>query len=90
MTIFFDLDDTLYDRDMLIVSGDVGIDKPAPAIFRMAQSFMGGSRGFMYFTIQSNLVLAAVCAAGLVLMLRGKALPRWRPVAKLSHALKRK
>ena len=33
-------------------------------------SFMGGSRVFMYFTIQSNILIALICAAGLVLMLR--------------------
>ncbi|MBQ3418117.1 MAG: Pr6Pr family membrane protein [Ruminococcus sp.] len=34
--------------------------------------FMSGSRVFMYFTIQSNIAVALVSAAGLVLMLRGK------------------
>ena len=36
------------------------------------RSFMGGSRVFMYFTIQSNLAVAAVCAVGFFLILRGK------------------
>ncbi|MBQ3372566.1 MAG: Pr6Pr family membrane protein [Oscillospiraceae bacterium] len=36
------------------------------------KSFMGGSRVFMYFTIQSNLAAAAVCLVGLFLILRGK------------------
>ena len=30
--------------------------------------FMGGSRVFMYFTIQSNIVIAAICAIGLFLL----------------------
>ncbi len=37
-------------------------------------SFMGGSRVFMYFTIQSNIVIAVICAAGLYLLARGKAI----------------
>ena len=36
-------------------------------------SFMGGSRVFMYFTIQSNLAIAVICAAGCYLMMRDKA-----------------
>ena len=34
--------------------------------------FMNGSHVFMYFTIQSNIAVALVSAAGLVLLLRGK------------------
>ncbi|MCR4710952.1 MAG: hypothetical protein K5707_01505 [Clostridia bacterium] len=32
-------------------------------------SFMGGSRVFMYFTIQSNIAIAIICAAGLMVFL---------------------
>ncbi len=35
-------------------------------------SFMGGSRVFMYFTIQSNIAIAIICAIGLVLLLGRK------------------
>ena len=35
-------------------------------------SFMGGSRVFMYFTIQSNIAVALISAAGLFLMARNK------------------
>ncbi len=35
-----------------------------------SRSFMGGSRVFMYFTIQSNLAVAAICAVGAALLLR--------------------
>ena len=35
-------------------------------------TFMGGSRVFMYFTIQSNIAVALICAAGLVLLRRDK------------------
>ena len=36
------------------------------------QYFMGGSRLFMYFTIQSNIAIAAICAFGLYLIQKGK------------------
>ena len=35
-------------------------------------SFMGGSRVFMYFTIQSNIAIAIICAAGLKGLFRNK------------------
>ena len=35
-------------------------------------SFMGGRTVFMFFTIQSNIALAAICLIGLVKMLKGK------------------
>ena len=34
--------------------------------------FMNGSTVFMYFTIQSNIFIALICAVGLILLLRGK------------------
>ncbi len=34
-------------------------------------SFMGGTRVFMYFTIQSNIAIAIICAIGLYLMRKG-------------------
>ena len=45
-------------------------------------SFMGGSRVFMYFTIQSNLAIALICAAGGILMLRSGRIKDWRFVVK--------
>ncbi len=39
-------------------------------------TFMGGSRVFMFFTIQSNIAIAAVCLVGAVLMLK-KRIPAW-------------
>ena len=47
-----------------------------------AQTFMGGSRVLMYFTIQSNIAIALVCAAGAVMLLRG------RPVRDGWHLIK--
>jgi hypothetical protein len=35
-------------------------------------SFMGGSRVFMYFTIQSNIAVAVISAIGLYYMVKGK------------------
>ena len=35
-------------------------------------SFMGGSRVFMYFTIQSNIAIAVICGIGLFLMMKNK------------------
>ena len=44
-------------------------------------AFMGGGSVFMYFTIQSNLALAVICAVGLWLLMRGKPIPsRWYTV----------
>ncbi|WP_029233019.1 hypothetical protein [Butyrivibrio sp. VCB2006] len=34
-------------------------------------SFMGGSRVFMYFTIQSNIAIAIICGIGLCLLRKG-------------------
>ncbi len=44
--------------------------------------FMGGKRVFMFFTIQSNIATALICAAGLVLLLRRK------PIASFWYVLK--
>ncbi len=46
------------------------------------KTFMGGSRVFMYFTIQSNIAIALISAVGLVLMLRG------RRIGKVHHIIK--
>ncbi len=46
-------------------------------------SFMGGKVVFMYFTIQSNLAIALICAIGLWFMLSGKPYYRWWQVVKL-------
>ncbi len=36
------------------------------------QAFMGGRHVFMYFTIQSNFLIAIICGYGLYLLLKGK------------------
>ena len=53
----------------VIISSAVGVILSAIA---GAQSFMGGGRVFMYFTVQSNIAIALVCAVGAVLLLRNQ------------------
>ena len=50
-------------------------------------SFMGGSRVFMYFTIQSNIAVAAISAIGLFLLLRNKAVGGGWYTVKLAGAV---
>ena len=47
-------------------------------------SFMGGSRVFMYFTIQSNIAIALICLIGCYLLMRGKAVSGAWYVVKLA------
>ena len=56
---------------IVILSAAVGIIMSANA---GRNFFMGGSRVFMYFTIQSNILIALICAAELLLTLRKKAI----------------
>ena len=65
----------------VIVSALIGI---ALSAFAGRNSFMGGSRVFMYFTIQSNIVIAIVCAAGGILLMRDKAVSSVWYVVKLA------
>lgn len=44
--------------------------------------FMSGTRIFMYFTIQSNIALAIICAVGFVLLILN------RPIGKARYAIK--
>ena len=53
----------------VIISSAVGVILSSIA---GAQSFMGGGRVFMYFTVQSNIAIALVCAVGAVLLLRNQ------------------
>ena len=54
---------------VVILSAVVGTVMSALAGGR---SFMGGRTVFMYFTIQSNIAIAVVCAAGAVLLLKNR------------------
>ncbi len=58
---------SLFLKCAVVVSAAVGVLLSAMA---GAQSFMGGSRVFMYFTIQSNIAIALVCAVGTALLWR--------------------
>ena len=46
-------------------------------------SFMGGSVVFMYFTIQSNIAIAVICAVGCYLIMRDKAISNAWYIVKL-------
>ena len=46
--------------------------------------FMGGSRAFMFFTIQSNILIAVICAVGLCLLLLSRPAGRAWYVVKLT------
>ena len=62
----------------VIISSAVGVILSAIA---GAQSFMGGGRVFMYFTVQSNIAIALVCAVGAVLL-------RNQPVKNIWYLIK--
>ena len=54
-------------KTVVVLSAIVGITMSA---YAGRHSFMGGSRVFMYFTTQSNIAIAIICAIGCVLLLR--------------------
>ena len=64
---------------IVIISAAVGVFRSGEA---GRSIFMGGSRAFMYFTIQSNILIALICAAGGFLLMRGK------PVSEGWHTVK--
>ena len=66
---------------MVILSASAGTWMSAAAGRKV---FMGGSRVFMYFTIQSNLLMALISAAGLWMLLRNTPVPRSWYAVKLS------
>ena len=53
----------------VILSAVVGIILSA---YAGRNSFMGGNRVFMYFTIQSNILIAIICAVGFYLLMQRK------------------
>ncbi len=62
-----------------VISAAVGIFLSA---YAGRGTFMGGGRLFMYFTIQSNIAIALICAAGIYLLIRNK------PVGSLWYVIK--
>ena len=57
-------------KTIVVISATVGIILSALA---GRSAFMSGTRTFMYFTTQSNIAIAIICAAGLILLMRKKA-----------------
>ena len=66
---------------IVIVSAAVGTFLSA---YAGRNSFMGGSRVFMYFTIQSNILIALICAAGAFFLIRKKAVGKSWYIVKLT------
>ena len=63
---------------IVIISAVIGIVLSARA---GSHTFMGGKVVFMYFTIQSNIAVALVCAVGAVLLLRSSRIcPAWHVI----------
>ena len=53
----------------------------AISAYASSKTFMGGSRVFMYFTIQSNIAIAIICAVGFYLLAANKPIsPAWHVV----------
>ena len=66
-------------KAVVVLSAAIGVSLSA---YAGRKSFMGGSRVFMYFTIQSNIAIAVICAIGLFLFLQK------RNVSKVWHVIK--
>ena len=64
---------------VVIVSAVAGT---ALSAYAARDTFMGGSRVFMYFTIQSNIAVALISAVGLCMLLSG------RNISKALHVIK--
>ena len=65
---------------IVILSAAVGT---AMSAFAGRNSFMGGSSVLMFFTIQSNILIAVICAAGGFLLMRNKAISNVGCIVKL-------
>ncbi len=61
-------------KTVVIIAAVVGIILSA---IQSSEAFMGGSRVFMYFTIQSNIFIALVCLVGLILIIVKKTSNLW-------------
>ncbi|MCR5053232.1 MAG: Pr6Pr family membrane protein, partial [Lachnospiraceae bacterium] len=60
---------------IVFVSAAVGIPMSALAD---ARGFMAGKTVFMFFTVQSNILMALVCLIGAILLIKGTKIdPRW-------------
>ena len=56
-------------KGIVIIAAAVGVLK---SVFAGNNTFMGGSHVFMFFTIQSNIAAALICAVGLYKLLNRK------------------
>lgn len=65
---------SIFMKTVVIIAAVVGIILSA---IQSSEAFMGGSRVFMYFTIQSNIFIALVCLVGLVLIIVKKRSNLW-------------
>ena len=67
---------------VVIISAIVGTVLSA---IQSSEAFMGGNTVFMYFTIQSNLLIALVCLLGLILLfINGKSGRTWYKIGRAS------
>ena len=64
---------------IVFISALIGITLSA---VKSSEYFMGGHTVFMYFTIQSNILIALVCLIGFILLLSNKEIKRWWYVFK--------
>lgn len=67
-------------KGIVIIAAAVGTYLSA---FGSSGSFMAGKKAFMYFTVQSNILIALICAVGAVLLLRKSAVKNAWFVIKL-------
>ncbi len=68
-------------KAVTVLSAAIGIGMTAAS---GRNSFMGGSRVFMYFTIQSNLLICLICLIGFILLLRRDEIGKGWRVIKLA------
>ncbi len=59
-------------KGIVIIAAAAGIIK---SVFSGNRTFMSGSRVFKFFTIQSNIAIALICAVGLYKLLKRKPIP---------------
>lgn len=79
-----------FDRDMLLVSGDVGTDKPDPAIFRMAQARSGREPGTLFYvgdSLKTDIAPAIACGWKAIWLNRdGLPAPWDLPITAIVHS----
>lgn len=47
------------------------------SLFASANSFMGSINALMYFTIESNILIALICMVGIIFLFFKKNIPNW-------------